>query len=145
MSAEATLKAYVLKSGQYIGADFTQAKCPLEFSDGKPKTDRKGNQIIGHPSRKFNIGEVVVSPIDLREKHGKQFEYVGPYTPTAPTPTPADAPSSNGVGKRFGYTEAQLNEMTLDQLTALAAEEEITLGAAKGKPAIVKAILAARS
>lgn len=144
MSAETTLKAYVLKSGQYIGADFTQAKCPLEFSDGKPKMDRKGNQIIGHPSRKFSIGEVVVSPIDLRAKHGKQFEYVGPYTPTAPTSTPTDAPSSNG-GKRFGYTEAQLNEMTLDQLTALAAEEEIPLGAAKGKPAIVKAILAARS
>lgn len=139
-----SLSCFQLVAGQYIGADYTQAKQLLEFSDGKPKLDRKGNQIVGHPSRKFNIGEVVVAPVDLVQQHGRKFVYKGPYTGPGAATSQNVAPPSTGKPK-VGYTESELNAFGLDELRALAAEEEIDVADAKTKAQVVKAILAARS
>lgn len=153
----AALNCYTLLGGQFIGPDYTAAPVPVLDSEGNPVKDRRtGVALMKLPSRKTKMTETVVSPYDLVAKHVNQFAYKGPYiapvkvananTPEGGTPaTTATVVPSPATSSDPFYTEAELNEMTVADLTNLASEEEIDLGGATKKADIVKALLAAKS
>lgn len=145
-----TLNCYKLLAGQFIGPDYTAAPVPI-IKDDVPVIDKKtGKPLTKLPSKKWVTGETVVSPHDLVNRPAKQFTFAGPYTPkggspTVPTPTVPPSATPTVPTKDEFYSEAELNEMTVADLKAVAAEEEIDLGSAHLKADIVKALLAAKS
>lgn len=146
------LNCYTLVGGQFIGPDYTAELAPKLDKNGDPVIDRKTKQpVMALPSKVWNMKETVVSPHDLAARPGGQFVFKGPYvknTPKGETPTtPATVvPPSATVPptKSDFYREAELNEMTVADLTNLAAEEEIDLAGATKKADIVRTLLAAR-
>lgn len=125
------LNRYKLIGGPHVAVDIT----------GEPVNGK-------FPIKKFVAGDIVVSADDLTKKHVNKFVFAGPYGGSTPTlvpatpPTPASTPVvSPPLPKR---DRAELEAMTVADLRALAAEEEIDLGPAHVKAEIVAAILAAQ-
>lgn len=144
MSAVKTLNRYKLVGGPHIAADVTAE--PLKAKDDSPILDKNGAP--KYPVRKFEAGEIVVSADDLVKKHANKFVFAGPYggrsewaVPTSAAPSTPGSPPAPPPSK---FVRADLEAMTVVDLRALAAEEEIDLSHAHVKAEIVNAILAAK-
>lgn len=138
MSAVKTLNRYKLVGGPHIAADVTAE--PLKAKDDSPILDKNGAP--KYPVRKFEAGEIVVSADDLVKKHVNKFVFAGPYGGRSEWAVPT--PGSPPVPPPSKFVRADLEAMTVVDLRALAAEEEIDLSHAHVKAEIVNAILAAK-
>ncbi len=113
----------------------------------------RGNHVTGSRKKgtyhKFTKGDVVDSTVDLVKRFGGvKFERLpdGPdmaaVTEAARTGfSGADYESATAVAKK---DDGAYGDMTIEELRLLAEEEEIDLGGAKSKAAIIAALRAAR-
>jgi uncharacterized protein YdaT len=127
---------FKLLAGQYIGADKTQL---MNEETGK------------HPSKTYNAGDKFESDLDLVKIGGYQKFQLLEGRGTKKTLSKSSAPAavaeegeetSEPVPVETGFSEEELNAMSTKELKAYAEERGVDVSAAKGKSALVAAILA---